>query len=180
MTACAYHHTRRSISTKVKQVMLEDKQICKTHLNWPMNKKSALVHIVIRKCPGSQMEPTDGVEIMGDADRDVIIRLSDGIEEELHVRMDMTAAMKELQAACSSKLVTRSLRSRMSAKDVCRGALSPQCMPTIGCLISTADWMAESTLKEALSPCQHISSSHTVLAQPWNAESRLLRALVLS
>ncbi|DBB11153.1 TPA: hypothetical protein ACH3X3_006609 [Trebouxia sp. C0006] len=40
------------------------------------------------------------VVIVADADRDVIIRLSDGFEEQLHVRMDMTAAVKELQAAC--------------------------------------------------------------------------------
>jgi len=65
------------------------------------------------------------VEIVADADRDVIIRLSDGFEEQLHVRMDMTAAVKELQAACSSKAPTRSLWSKMSTKDVCKGELSP-------------------------------------------------------
>jgi len=65
------------------------------------------------------------VEIVADADRDVIIRLSDGFEEQLHVRMDMTAAVKELQAACGSKAPTRSLWSKMSTKAVCKGELSP-------------------------------------------------------
>ena len=55
----------------------------------------------------------------------MIIRLSDGIEEQLAVRMDMTAAVEELQAACSSKAPARSLWSKLSAKDVCKGELSP-------------------------------------------------------
>ena len=38
------------------------------------------------------------VEIVADADRHVLLRFSDGAEVRLEVSMDMTAALKELQA----------------------------------------------------------------------------------
>ncbi|KAL3141866.1 hypothetical protein ABBQ32_004530 [Trebouxia sp. C0010 RCD-2024] len=38
------------------------------------------------------------VEIVGDADRHVLLRFSDGTEDELPVSMDMTQAVQELQA----------------------------------------------------------------------------------
>lgn len=55
------------------------------------------------------------VEIVADADRDVLLRFSDGIEGKLAVSMDMAAALQELQAVGVASKPSKSLWQHLSS-----------------------------------------------------------------
>lgn len=55
------------------------------------------------------------VEIVGDADRHVLLRFSDGTEDQLLVSMDMTEAVQELQAVGVSTKPRTSLWTNLTA-----------------------------------------------------------------
>ena len=67
------------------------------------------------------------VEIVADADRDVIVRFSDGTEECLPVCMDMTAAVQELQKIGISTPPNKSLWSKLATKPTNKGVLLITC-----------------------------------------------------
>lgn len=71
------------------------------------------------------------VEIVGDADRHVLLRFSDGTEDQLPVSMDMTEAVQELQAMGVSTKPKRVLWKNLTAtiipagKSVWYGCIGP-------------------------------------------------------
>ena len=58
---------------------------------WRLQQGIVTIHLVCRRSSSL-------VEIVADADRDVLLRFSDGTEVRLAVSMDLTAALQELQA----------------------------------------------------------------------------------
>ena len=97
--------------------------------------------------------PTNLVEIVADADRDVIVRFSDGTEECLPVRMDMTAALQELQQSGNST----------PPESPCGLSLPPSPQANVCC------WSPVQCSAASLTyACDY---SHTVLASPCFLES---------
>ncbi len=61
------------------------------------------------------------MEIVADVDRRVIIRFSDGSEEQLPICVDIKAAVQELQAVGVATPPSRSLWSRVAPKPTGNG-----------------------------------------------------------